>query len=227
MEFRTRFLLSEDETTDPDSATEFVAVLTLKGVGLSTLSCTLFQFLRSTFTISQSHYPETMGHTVVLHAGIVFKMVWKAVQLCLHEHTKSKITVCSDNGLATLDALWGGRNRVPASLGGSCTCGCDGNRAWGVYLDVCRRGVDAMGGWDAVRLKVREAFGITSSSTPAAAPPPPPPPTVAGFVLPSLLGNNDPGEESPAKRARTAVALPDLLPFCGGGGGQQRPAAAL
>lgn len=166
MEFRTRFLLSDDETDDADGAAEFVAILNMDGMRLLSSMGTLLSFLRATFGISQSHYPETMGRTVVIHAGRIFSTLWAVVRRVLHPRTQEKVVVCADAGRSQLLALVGNDpTKLPTGLGGTCTCGCDGKRAWAVYLEVCRRGVDALGGFDTVRARVRRAFGLCGPET--------------------------------------------------------------
>lgn len=63
------------------------------GVGLKHLTGDVKKMLSKVLAIDQNHYPEMLGHTVIINAPSVFKMMFGMIKPMLDARTQSKIEV--------------------------------------------------------------------------------------------------------------------------------------
>ena len=63
------------------------------GVGLKHLSGDVKKMMSKVLAIDQNHYPEMLGHTVIINAPSVFKMLFGFIKPMLDARTQGKIEV--------------------------------------------------------------------------------------------------------------------------------------
>lgn len=63
------------------------------GVGLKHLTGDVKKMMSKILAIDQNHYPEMLGHTVIINAPSVFKLLFGAVKPMLDVRTQGKIEV--------------------------------------------------------------------------------------------------------------------------------------
>lgn len=63
------------------------------GVGLKHLSGDIKRMLGRIMAIDQNNYPEMLGHTCIINAPGVFKLVWSAIKGFIDPKTQEKIEV--------------------------------------------------------------------------------------------------------------------------------------
>ena len=61
------------------------------GVGLKHLTGDIKKMLQRIMSIDQNNYPEMLGHTCIINAPGVFKMVWSAIKGFIDPKTQEKI----------------------------------------------------------------------------------------------------------------------------------------
>ncbi|GAA6012655.1 hypothetical protein JCM10207_009070 [Rhodosporidiobolus poonsookiae] len=95
-------------------------IMDLKGVGLSQF-WKVKNYVQEASSISQDHYPESMGRFYVINAPWGFSTVWSLVKGWLDEATVAKIHILGssykDDLLKQVPA-----DSLPAFLGGACNC---------------------------------------------------------------------------------------------------------
>ena len=80
------------------------------GVGLKHLTGDIKRMLQRIMSIDQNNYPEMLGHTCIINAPGVFKMVWSAIKGFIDPKTLEKIEArtcqccCLRSALSELDA---------------------------------------------------------------------------------------------------------------------------
>ena len=85
-------------------------------MGLKHLTGDVKKMMSKILAIDQNHYPEMLGHTVIINAPSVFKMMFGVVKPMLDARTQSKIEVrrcaCSEGtpGSGEPDCAPGWRN---------------------------------------------------------------------------------------------------------------------
>lgn len=65
----------------------------LAGVGLKHLTGDIKRMLARIMSIDQNNYPEMLGHTCIINAPGVFKLVWSAIKGFIDPKTQEKIEV--------------------------------------------------------------------------------------------------------------------------------------
>lgn len=73
--------------------------LACAGVGLKHLTGDIKKMLSRIMAIDQNNYPEMLGHTCIINAPSVFKMVWQAIKSFIDPKTQEKIEVCASFAL--------------------------------------------------------------------------------------------------------------------------------
>lgn len=63
------------------------------GVGLKHLTGDVKKMMSKVLAIDQNHYPEMLGHTVIINAPSVFKMLFGFIKPMLDSRTQAKIEV--------------------------------------------------------------------------------------------------------------------------------------
>ncbi|KAK9798606.1 hypothetical protein WJX73_008330 [Symbiochloris irregularis] len=96
------------------------AIIDAKGVGLKHLTGDVKKMMSKILAIDQNHYPEMLGHTVIINAPSVFKLVFAAVKPMLDVRTQDKIEVAGGNYLPQL-LHWVDKDNLPDYLGGTST----------------------------------------------------------------------------------------------------------
>ena len=66
---------------------------TIAGVGLKHLTGDIKKMLARIMSIDQNNYPEMLGHTCIINAPGVFKLVWSAIKGFIDPKTQEKIEV--------------------------------------------------------------------------------------------------------------------------------------
>lgn len=61
------------------------------GVGLKHLTGDIKRMLARIMAIDQNNYPEMLGHTCIINAPGVFKLVWSAIKGFIDPKTQEKI----------------------------------------------------------------------------------------------------------------------------------------
>jgi len=102
-------------------------IVDLQGLSFRALTHTMAKkVVKEIMGVSQNHYPEMMGQTVVINCPTIFTMAWSSLKSMLDENTIRKIQIHTTNGsrnalLELVDA-----EQLPAFLGGKCECKCEG-----------------------------------------------------------------------------------------------------
>ena len=65
----------------------------IPGVGLKHLTGDIKKMLARIMAIDQNNYPEMLGHTCIINAPGVFKLVWGAIKGFIDPKTQEKIEV--------------------------------------------------------------------------------------------------------------------------------------
>ncbi|KAK9838539.1 hypothetical protein WJX81_006074 [Elliptochloris bilobata] len=94
------------------------AIIDLKGVGLKHLTGEVKKMLGKITSIDQNNYPEMMGHTCIINAPGVFKVIWTIIKPMLDPRTQAKIEVLSKDYQKGL-LEWIEPANLPDYLGGT------------------------------------------------------------------------------------------------------------
>ncbi|KAK9819593.1 hypothetical protein WJX72_000104 [[Myrmecia] bisecta] len=94
------------------------AILDLKGVGLKHLTGEVKKMMSKVTGIDQNNYPEMLGHTCIINAPGVFKLLYGAIRPMLDVRTQAKIEVCPRDYLPAL-LHWVDADCLPEYLGGT------------------------------------------------------------------------------------------------------------
>ncbi|CAL8462059.1 g1590 [Coccomyxa elongata] len=94
------------------------AIIDVKGVGLKHLTGDIKKMLSRIMAIDQNNYPEMLGHTCIINAPSVFKMVWQAVKSFIDPKTQEKIEICKTDYVPAL-LKWVDAENLPEYLGGT------------------------------------------------------------------------------------------------------------
>lgn len=97
--------------------TKYTSVMDLSGLRRQHFSSASRTLLRRTSTISEVHYPESMGRMVVVNAPPVFALAWALLRPLLNDSTRRAVSVHRDDGRAEiLRLVRGDASMVPRSL---------------------------------------------------------------------------------------------------------------
>ncbi|CAL5220070.1 g2021 [Coccomyxa viridis] len=94
------------------------AIIDVKGVGLKHLTGDIKRMLARIMSIDQNNYPEMLGHTCIINAPGVFKLVWSAIKGFIDPKTQEKIEMCPTNYTKVL-LQWIEPENLPEYLGGT------------------------------------------------------------------------------------------------------------
>ncbi|CAK0783609.1 hypothetical protein CVIRNUC_006808 [Coccomyxa viridis] len=94
------------------------AIIDVKGVGLKHLTGDIKRMLARIMAIDQNNYPEMLGHTCIINAPGVFKLVWSAIKGFIDPKTQEKIEMCPTNYSKVL-LQWIEPENLPEYLGGT------------------------------------------------------------------------------------------------------------
>ena len=94
-----------------------IAVLDLKGLGMSHLSSKFTDPMKKFIHIDQDNYPETLFVMIVVNAGMLLKTAWKIVSKFIDPITKERIKFGNDALTEYIDA-----GNIPKIYGGACKC---------------------------------------------------------------------------------------------------------
>jgi len=90
---------------------QFTTIVDCDGMGWSSLDPDALKYI---FTMLAANYPERLGHLYIVNDGILFRTVWRVVEMLIDARTSRKITFMgssyTDRLLADFDAsqLWTG-----------------------------------------------------------------------------------------------------------------------
>lgn len=79
------------------------AILDVQGVGLKHFTGEIKRLLAKVTSLDQDNYPEMLGHTCIINAPSVFKVIWAFAKPLLDQRTQNKIEV----GMCNAPALSG------------------------------------------------------------------------------------------------------------------------
>ena len=71
--------------------------------------------------IDEVNYPEVVEKIVLLNASLVFRMLWKALQVFIPDKTKEKVIMLGDDYMEVLESLVD-RAYIPTCYGGDNLC---------------------------------------------------------------------------------------------------------
>lgn len=124
MEYLMRVLLPEMSRRPGIAAPDKVLnILDMEGLGLHMMTSATMKILKRVLAIDQSFFPEIMYRCYIVNCPTVFRVVWGAVKPLVDKRIQRKIRIMGKVEGKTLDELasvMGGRDRVPAFLGGGC-----------------------------------------------------------------------------------------------------------
>lgn len=98
-----------------------IAILDLKGLGLSHISGKFQTPMKQFIAIDQDFYPETLYVMIVVNAGLVVKTAWKIASQFIDPITKERIKFGNEHLVEYIDAA-----NIPAIYKGK--CGCSGGK---------------------------------------------------------------------------------------------------
>ena len=88
-------------------------------------ACHSYDFIKSTMSLDQNFYPESLFRLYIINAPFVFRMMWAVVKPWLHPITKDRIKVYSDDYLVKMQELID-LDQLPKAIGGTCDCAAAG-----------------------------------------------------------------------------------------------------
>eukprot|EP00927_Polykrikos_kofoidii_P048489 TRINITY_DN42762_c0_g1_i1.p1 TRINITY_DN42762_c0_g1~~TRINITY_DN42762_c0_g1_i1.p1 ORF type:complete len:678 (-),score=129.85 TRINITY_DN42762_c0_g1_i1:105-2138(-) len=103
--------------------TKSLNIVDLSGLSFSLVTHSMAKkVVKDIITISQDHYPEMLGHMIVINCPALFRMAWSFIKPMLDENTIKKIQICETHRstealLELIDA-----EQLPAIFGGRCEC---------------------------------------------------------------------------------------------------------
>lgn len=113
-------------------------------MGLKHLTGDIKRMLARIMSIDQNNYPEMLGHTCIINAPGVFKLVWSAIKGFIDPKTQEKIEVTAlahPAGLATVlsdhDTACGTAQRLEQLQASGCSSMCVGGCMPSAFL-ACR-----------------------------------------------------------------------------------------
>ena len=123
----TKFHIQEMESLDKykDEASKttgrriykHIAILDLKGLGMSHLGSKFTEPMKKFIQIDQDNYPETLHVMIVVNAGMLMKAAWKIAGSFIDPLTKERIKFGNAHLAEYIDAA-----NMPAIYGGACKC---------------------------------------------------------------------------------------------------------
>lgn len=69
------------------------AILDVQGVGLRHFTGEVKRLMAKVTSLDQDNYPEMLGHTCIINAPSVFKVIWAFAKPLLDQRTQNKIEV--------------------------------------------------------------------------------------------------------------------------------------
>ena len=108
---------------------ELYTIIDLKNLGKHLLSTKVISLIKGDMTICQNYFPESLGESLIINAGIIFRALWTLIRPFLDDKTKKKVKVLGEDYLEeVLKSV--DKENLPKMLGGNCTCGEDGLCLW-------------------------------------------------------------------------------------------------
>ena len=121
--------VSDDPSFDAYSSNPYPApdkvinLLDMHGLSSRVLGRASMQIFKRVLNLDQSYFPEIMYRCYIVNCPAVFRIVWAAVKPLLDKRIQKKIFIYGPVKGKVMDemvALFGGVERVPAFMGGTC-----------------------------------------------------------------------------------------------------------
>jgi len=96
---------------------QHIAILDLKGLGLSHLKERFTDPLKKFINIDQDFYPESLYVMIIVNAGLIMKAAWKIASVFIDPLTKEKIKFGAEHLATYIDPA-----NLPKIYGGACGC---------------------------------------------------------------------------------------------------------
>jgi len=90
----------------------------MTGGGVSTANPSTKELFQLAAQVGSDYYPETMGHTFIVNAPMLFRGIWKVAKGFLDERTRNKIAVKGEKYLEFL-LEYADKDALPVFLGGT------------------------------------------------------------------------------------------------------------
>ena len=72
------------------------------GRSLNMTNKNIYRMVKGSAQTASDYYPETMGHTFLINAPMLFTAVWAIIKGFLDEKTRSKIKILGTNYMPTI-----------------------------------------------------------------------------------------------------------------------------
>ena len=98
----------------------FMIVLDANGWILSLANSDAYTFMKALIKFDSDHYPERLGHLIIINAPSVLSMAWRVISQFLDDVTKMKIRIYGQNKLEWMPALLQliDESQIPEQFGG-------------------------------------------------------------------------------------------------------------
>ena len=100
--------------------TTLASILDLEGGSAGIFNAVSRQYIARATAIDSAHYPETLGHMVIINAPGFFTMIWRIIAKMLDERTVRKIDILGGPSAwrPVLESVIG-KDRLPVQYGGT------------------------------------------------------------------------------------------------------------
>ena len=91
------------------------------GKTLNISNSNIYRMVKGSAQTASDYYPETMGHTFLINAPMIFMAAWAIIKGFLDEKTRSKIKILGSSYMDTI-LEYVDIDNLPKFLGGNCEC---------------------------------------------------------------------------------------------------------